>query len=373
MKLNIVLFLAAILYSFSSFSHGDQGHSHKKSSARNTENKTNFHTEHAEPLEPDSPFCDNDGDGVINEAELREGPNCMKSTADGNTFFAEKVISRMGLEKGELVLTIDDGPNPVVTPKILDLLKFYNIKATFFLTGSLIAGNEAILKRMLSEGHTIGNHTFSHDVKNITPITIQNEINLAHQTILNALGDAKDQNGNELKNIFLSRLLFRAPGLAWNVQKAQNLNEDKSNITYQYIGPIHANLGADAPVADWHCWRNDVDAKTCAEMYFKQIVSVGRGVVLSHDVHYDSEFPERNTYEMLVELLSRLDNQAGGITNRRGEGVWTFRKLAELPVLDQYDVSELNINKGQILTPINLTVPMTANSIKSDDAKIKKP
>lgn len=66
--------------------------------------------------------------------------------------------------KGRIALTFDDGPNPDTTPHVLDILKKYNIKATFFLIGSNIDGPEAIalVKRELREGHNIGNHTWTH-------------------------------------------------------------------------------------------------------------------------------------------------------------------------------------------------------------------
>ena len=59
-------------------------------------------------------------------------------------------------------LSFDDGPDPTITPGVLDLLGEYDIKASFFLIGKNIKGNEAIIKRMLDEGHIIGNHSHSH-------------------------------------------------------------------------------------------------------------------------------------------------------------------------------------------------------------------
>ncbi len=59
-------------------------------------------------------------------------------------------------------ITFDDGPDKIITPRVLDLLKRYDIKACFFLVGKNIEGNEEILKRMINEGHIIGNHSYSH-------------------------------------------------------------------------------------------------------------------------------------------------------------------------------------------------------------------
>lgn len=64
--------------------------------------------------------------------------------------------------KKELFLTFDDGPTPDITPWVLDQLKKHNAKATFFCLGKNIEAYPEISKRILKEGHRIGNHTFNH-------------------------------------------------------------------------------------------------------------------------------------------------------------------------------------------------------------------
>tara|TARA_R110002049_G_scaffold58799_2_gene159522 strand:+ start:2547 stop:3158 length:612 start_codon:yes stop_codon:yes gene_type:complete len=59
-------------------------------------------------------------------------------------------------------LTFDDGPIPEVTPWVLDLLKEYDIKATFFCIGDNVRKYPDIFERIVSEGHATGNHTFNH-------------------------------------------------------------------------------------------------------------------------------------------------------------------------------------------------------------------
>lgn len=61
-----------------------------------------------------------------------------------------------------LALTFDDGPSAQVTPQILDVLQRHNARATFFVLGGHVAGNEALLRREHREGHEIGNHSWSH-------------------------------------------------------------------------------------------------------------------------------------------------------------------------------------------------------------------
>jgi peptidoglycan/xylan/chitin deacetylase (PgdA/CDA1 family) len=61
-----------------------------------------------------------------------------------------------------LYLTFDDGPHETATPFVLDLLKQYNAKATFFCIGKNVAAHPEIYARILAEGHATGNHTYNH-------------------------------------------------------------------------------------------------------------------------------------------------------------------------------------------------------------------
>lgn len=64
--------------------------------------------------------------------------------------------------KKDVALTFDDGPNPYFTPKILDTLDSFDIKAVFFVIGKRCLEYPEILKEIKQRGHLIGNHTFSH-------------------------------------------------------------------------------------------------------------------------------------------------------------------------------------------------------------------
>jgi|SRR5579863_4754250 len=61
-----------------------------------------------------------------------------------------------------LALTFDDGPNPAITPKLLDLLAKYDAKATFFLVGKFASQCSALAKETAARGHLLGNHTQTH-------------------------------------------------------------------------------------------------------------------------------------------------------------------------------------------------------------------
>jgi len=64
--------------------------------------------------------------------------------------------------QGAVALTFDDGPDPVFTPQILDKLKKYGVKATFFLLGVNMEKFPELVKRISAEGHAIGSHTYDH-------------------------------------------------------------------------------------------------------------------------------------------------------------------------------------------------------------------
>ena len=67
-------------------------------------------------------------------------------------------------EPGDVVyLTIDDGPHPVYTPQMLDILARHNARATFFVVGYLVERYPAIVERIVAEGHTVANHTWLHE------------------------------------------------------------------------------------------------------------------------------------------------------------------------------------------------------------------
>jgi peptidoglycan/xylan/chitin deacetylase (PgdA/CDA1 family) len=86
-------------------------------------------------------------------------------------FFRAPLIAKLlfpsgiwkGREADSIYLTFDDGPNPEVTPWVLDLLNEFQIKATFFLVGKNVEDYPELFERIIGEGHQIGNHTMNHE------------------------------------------------------------------------------------------------------------------------------------------------------------------------------------------------------------------
>lgn len=89
----------------------------------------------------------------------------------------------------DVVLTFDDGPDRKWTPRILDILRHRGVKAVFFLVGNKAEQHPALVRRILDEGHEIGNHTYSHpNLAGISPRQIQIELNATQRLITSITG-----------------------------------------------------------------------------------------------------------------------------------------------------------------------------------------
>lgn len=91
-----------------------------------------------------------------------------------------------------IYLTFDDGPHPVITPFVLDQLKQYNAKATFFCIGKNVLAYPDVYQRIISEGHAVGNHTQTHP----------NGWKTKDETYLQDVGEAAQ---------YIDSILFRPP------------------------------------------------------------------------------------------------------------------------------------------------------------------
>lgn len=84
-----------------------------------------------------------------------------------------------------VALTFDDGPDPIDTPAVLDILKAKEVRATFFVLGEAAQSNPHLLKRLVVEGHEIGNHSFKHDYQQRHLVE---EMNQTDQAVFAATG-----------------------------------------------------------------------------------------------------------------------------------------------------------------------------------------
>jgi peptidoglycan-N-acetylglucosamine deacetylase len=88
-----------------------------------------------------------------------------------------------------IALTFDDGPNPAVTPRLLDLLQQYGARATFFLIGKHVRACPTLANEIMAGGHALGNHTESHPaLVLLSPKRIAEELDRCDQAISSAAG-----------------------------------------------------------------------------------------------------------------------------------------------------------------------------------------
>ncbi|MBZ5523522.1 MAG: glycosyltransferase [Acidobacteriia bacterium] len=98
-------------------------------------------------------------------------------------------LDQEGAQERRVALTFDDGPDPDTTPKILDILKQEHATATFFLIGIEAQKYSGLARRIYDEGHTIGNHTFTHpDISDVPRSYMKVELNLTERLFASKLG-----------------------------------------------------------------------------------------------------------------------------------------------------------------------------------------
>lgn len=111
-----------------------------------------------------------------------------------------------------VLLTFDDGPDSRYTPEILDTLKQYDIRAMFFIVGKQGRDNPELLRRLVAEGHTIGNHTFDHgSIEKMAGEELQAQVLMTDSVVKIADG--------------LLPLFFRPPAGHYNKNNAHALKE----------------------------------------------------------------------------------------------------------------------------------------------------
>ena len=129
-----------------------------------------------------------------------------------------KALWRMDAAEHSVYLTFDDGPIPESTPFILDTLKEHGVKATFFVVGENVKRYPDLFRRIVSEGHSIGNHTYNHmgSLRHYVKTYLSNI-----ETADAVMETAANVGGSEKSSLFtlhssLEKPLFRPPhGWMW--------------------------------------------------------------------------------------------------------------------------------------------------------------
>ncbi len=186
-----------------------------------------------------------------------------------------------------LYLTFDDGPHPTVTPFVLDTLQQYNAQATFFCIGKNVVEQHDVYKRILTEGHAVGNHTQNHlnGWKTDDKLYIDNIVEAAK---------------------WIDSSLFRPPyGRITNFQ-AKNLQQISLN-----------NSAHKTNIIMWDVLSADFDTTISGEDCLKNVL--GKAVNGSIIVFHDSEKAFPRLQFALPKTLAYFQNLG-----------YSFKKIAQL-------------------------------------------
>lgn len=221
--------------------------------------------------------------------------NEQKNNQKGLTKEQLKAIDNIYDSKEKVAfLTFDDGPSSNITPQILDVLKKEDVKATFFVLGTMVKANPEVLKREKEEGHYIANHSYSH----VYPKVYANEnkpleeYNKTNKIIQDALGDNEYQSN-----------IFRFPGGSVGGYYDKLKKKAKKKFKENGISSL-----------DWNCLTNDSDGANTKQAIMKNLKNTSKGkkslVILMHDA------PNKDlTAETLPDVIKYLREQGYSFKN----------------------------------------------------------
>ena len=171
-----------------------------------------------------------------------------------------------------IALTVDDGPDPQWTPRMLALLDRYRVKATFSVIGRQAAAHPDLVREVAQAGHVVANHTYTHpDLQRLSPAAVEREVVRASDAIEKATGTRPT--------------LFRAPGGAWS-------REVLARCAHEGLRP----LGWSVDPRDW----SRPGTRHIAETILTQ--TRPGSIILEHDGGGD----RRQTLEALSVVLPKL-------------------------------------------------------------------
>ena len=170
------------------------------------------------------------------------------------------IYSQCVVEDNAIAITFDDGPDPKNTPRLLDMLKERGIKATFFLVGKCAATWPDIVKRMIEEGHEVGNHTWNHyQLTRLGESKVLNELQTTHDAIVKACG--------------VTPILYRPPYGATRLSQQKLIHDH-----FDYTAVLW-----DVDPLDWKAPRS---AAKVHERVLKQ--TKAGSIILCHDIHRET-------------------------------------------------------------------------------------
>lgn len=203
----------------------------------------------------------------------------------------KQFAATLPLAPKELVLTFDDGPWPGTTDRVLDALKRECVRATFFVLGRSAAANPGLVRRELTEGHTVGHHTYGHP--------LLNRMSLAAADAEIARGVAAvERAARGGASATPATPFFRFPGFAASPPLLERLAARRMVV-----------FGADLWASDW----NPMSPGQELKLILGRLGEAGRGIVLFHDT-------KAQTAAMLPALLRALKARGYRIVHVVPEG-----------------------------------------------------
>lgn len=203
------------------------------------------------------------------------------------------LVRRSGAPDKTIALTFDDGPDPVWTPRILEILKRHHVKATFFMIGEAAAKYPWLVRQVYAEGHEIGNHSFTHpNMAHVDAERVRLELTATERAIEAIIGR--------------SATLFRPP-----------YNADSEPGSYGEIMPIavaselgYVTAGESIDPLDWDLHRTGADGATHtltgSEILRSVLDHAGDGhAVLLHDSGGDRSATVDALEPLIVALQAR--------------------------------------------------------------------
>jgi cellulose synthase/poly-beta-1,6-N-acetylglucosamine synthase-like glycosyltransferase/peptidoglycan/xylan/chitin deacetylase (PgdA/CDA1 family)/spore germination protein YaaH len=180
-------------------------------------------------------------------------------------------VEQYGYHPNKVALSFDDGPDPKWTPLILDILKRYNVKGTFFMIGETAEDNIGVMQRVYREGHEVGNHTWTHpDISEISNRQVDLELNLTERLFASELG--------------VQPLYFRPP---YSIDQEPDTNDQAAPVArIQTLGYVIIGNKIDTNDWDEHPRKSP---KEITDSVFQQIADMqsrpwNKGsVILLHD------------------------------------------------------------------------------------------
>jgi peptidoglycan/xylan/chitin deacetylase (PgdA/CDA1 family) len=254
--------------------------------------------------------------GALSAAAAAHG-TAQQRDAARVALLQSRTIFHSGLREGHTIaLTFDDGPN-ANTGAVLDTLKAYHVKATFFVVGRMAHNHADVLARIAAEGHLLANHSATHPM-------LGRRFDEHPDLLIEQLRDVNEQIAPLMKPG--DKLYFRAPYGSWRSAHADILNADP--MLRNYVGPVYWDIGGDIArsddgyimsAADWDCWRHKWSAAACAKGYLREIRRKNGGVVLMHCISAQSG-------DLVADVIPAMLEEG-----------YTFVRLDQVPEYRQYE------------------------------------